>query len=239
MSLRDHWFHAVDVAWTPNVYEFGFQRVPPDIAIRAREEAAVFGFLSSLLRPDSRVLEVGPGTGHYTTQIARRCVRVVAVDSSSEMREYLQVWLEQEGLTNVDLRAGRLPDELLVTEQFDGMLAVGVLNYLRELENALRSLAAAVKPGGWAIFTVPLTTREGWIYWFTEIITRRYVWLHSAREVMDATEAVGLQVRRMASAGLSADGLTLVVYAEKELRDLRGEGAVRPLLPDPPSASRP
>lgn len=226
MGLRDRWFHAIDVAWTPNLYEWGFQRVPPDVAIRAREEAAVFALLGTLPRPDTRILEVGPGTGHYTTQLARRCAEVVAVDSSPQMRDYLNARLDREGLTNVDLRAGRLPNDLNVTEQFDGMLTVGVLNYADNLENALRTLAATVKPGGWAIFTVPLSTREGWVYLFTEIITRRYAWLRSPEEAVATAEAVGLRVRRMASAGLSRDGLTLVVYAEKDFQESRGEGAV-------------
>ncbi len=226
MGLRDRWFHAIDVAWTPNLYEWGFKRVPPDVAIRAREEAAVFALLGTLPQPDSRILEVGPGTGHYTTQLAHRCAEVVAVDSSPQMRGYLQARLDREGLTNVDLRAGRLPDELNVTEQFDGMLTVGVLNYAEDLKRALQSLAAAVKPGGWAIFTVPLTTREGWVYLFTEILTRRYAWLRSPEEAIAAAEAVGLRVRRMASAGLSPAGLTLVVFAEKELLDSKQEGAV-------------
>lgn len=225
MGLRDRWFHAIDVAWTPNLYEWGFQRVPPDVAIRAREEAAVFALLGTLPRPDSRILEVGPGTGHYTTQLARRCAEVVTVDSSLQMRDYLKARLDREGLTNVDVQAGRLPDELNVTEQFDGMLTVGVLNYAEDLERALQSLAAVVKPGGWAIFTVPLTTREGWVYLFTEIITRRYAWLRSPEETMTTAKAVGLRVRRMASAGLSRGGLTLVVYAEKELQESKREGA--------------
>lgn len=225
MGLRDRWFHAIDVAWTPNLYEWGFQRVPPDVAIRAREEAAVFALLGTLPRPDSRILEVGPGTGHYTTQLARRCAEVVAVDSSLQMRDYLKARLDREGLTNVDVQAGRLPDELNVTEQFDGMLTVGVLNYAEDLERALQSLAAVVKPGGWAIFTVPLTTREGWVYLFTEIITRRYAWLRSPEETMTTAKAVGLRVRRTASAGLSRGGLTLVVYAEKELQESKREGA--------------
>jgi 2-polyprenyl-3-methyl-5-hydroxy-6-metoxy-1,4-benzoquinol methylase len=141
------------------------------------------------------------------------------------MRAFLEARIEQEGLTNVDLRAGRLPDDLSVGQQFDGMLTVGVLNYVVELEDALRSLAAAIKPGGWAIFTVPLTTREGWVYLFTEIIARRYVWLRSPEEAMETAEAVGLQVRRMATAGLSRGGLTLVVYAERARQDQSGEGA--------------
>lgn len=226
MGLRDRWFHAIDVAWTPKLYEWGFQRVPPDVAIRAREEAAVFALLGTLPQLDSRILEVGPGTGHYTIQLARRCAEVVAVDSSPQMRGYLQARLDREGLTNVDPRAGRLPDDLNVTEQFDGLLTVGVLNYAEDLERALQSLAGAVKPGGWAIFTVPLTTREGWVYLFTEVITRRYAWLRTPEEAMATAEAVGLRVRRMATAGLSRAGLTLVVYAEKDLPESSEEGAV-------------
>lgn len=225
MGLCDRWFHAIDVAWTPNLYEWGFQRIPPDVAIRAREEAAIFALLGTLPRPDTRMLEVGPGTGHYTTQLARRCAEIVAVDSSPQMRGYLKARLDREGLTNVDIRVGRLPNDLNVLEQFDGMLTVGVLNYADDLESALRTLAATIKPDGWAIFTVPLSTREGWVYWFTEIITRRYAWLRSPEEAIAAAAAAGLQVRRMATAGLSRGGLTLVVFAVKNPQDAREEGA--------------
>jgi 2-polyprenyl-3-methyl-5-hydroxy-6-metoxy-1,4-benzoquinol methylase len=213
MGLRKWWFHASNVAWTPRLYEWQFHNVTVDAAIRAREEAAVFSFLGPLLQPNDRLLEVGPGTGLYTMQLAPRCAEIAAVDGSPDMLRYLTQRLDREGITNVDAQLGRLPHNLGITGQFDGALTVGVLNYVEDLESGLRALAERVRPGGWVIFTVPLRTLEGWAYLFSEVITRRYAWLRSPAEAVATAAAAGLNVQRMASAGVTADGLTLVVSA--------------------------
>jgi 2-polyprenyl-3-methyl-5-hydroxy-6-metoxy-1,4-benzoquinol methylase len=182
-------------------------------AIRAREEEAVFRFLEVVMEPYHSILEVGCGTGNYTVPVARRCAKMVAIDASPEMLQYLRERLLREGLANVETRLGQLPDGLKTPKKFDGTLAVGVLNYVEDLEEALRSLTSALRPGGWTIFNVPLLNTEGRIYVLTEMLNRRRINILSLEKIIALAERVGLQVEMTVPAGLSQDGLTLVVGA--------------------------
>lgn len=206
------WFRPNWAGWKPRAYEWYFG-TPLGATIRAREEEAVYGFLGEVMEPYHSILEVGSGTGNYTVPLARRCARLVAIDSSPEMLQYLRERLAREGLANVETRPGRLPDELNTTEKFDGTLAIGVLNYVEGLEESLRALVSALKPGGWAIFNVPITTVEGRIYALQEFVVRRRIHSLHPEEVTALAGRVGLRVETTAPAGLSRGGLTLMVGA--------------------------
>jgi SAM-dependent methyltransferase len=205
-------FRPDNVGWDPHIYEWYFG-TPLGAAIRAREEDATLDWLRTVMKPDHLVLEAGSGTGNYTVPVARRCERTIAVDSSPEMLRYLRERLAREGLANVETRLGRLPDLSKTPEKFDGVLAIGVLNYVEGLEESLRALVSTLKPDGWAIFNVPVATVEGRIYALAEIVSRRRVNILSPEEITSLAERVGLRVEMTAPAGLSRGGLTLMVGA--------------------------
>jgi len=213
-DARKLWFQPVEAGWNPRFFERYFgTRV--GATIRSREEEAVYDFLGGVLRSHHKVLEVGCGTGNYTVPVARRCAEVIALDPSPEMLQYLRDLLLQQGLSNVEARPGRLPDQLGARPgEFDGALVIGVLNYAETLEKSLRALATTLKPGGWAIFNVPVTTIEGGIYALSEILNRRWAYLLSPDEILDSTIKAGLRVDYTATAGLSRGGLTLTVGAK-------------------------
>ncbi len=167
--------------------------------------------MNAVLEPHHSVLEVGAGTGNYTVPVARRCARVLALDASAEMVAHLQGRLGGAGLSNVETAHGRLPDALRVTERFDGVLCLGVLNYVGELEASLEALAARLKPGGWMVFTVAPRTLEGRIHALVEAPMRRRVHLRSPRETVAAAERAGLRVVRTERAGITRGGITLLV----------------------------
>jgi cyclopropane fatty-acyl-phospholipid synthase-like methyltransferase len=209
---RELWFKPVRAGWDPHFFERYFE-TPLGAAIRAREEEAVYDFLGSVMEPDHSILEIGPGTGTYTVPMARRCAEVVAIDSSPEMLCYLRKRVFREGLENVEVRPGQLPGRLEALGEFDGALAIGILNYAEDLEKSLRALTSALKPGGWAVFNAPVPTIEGRIYALTELVNRRRVYLLSADEIVNTAKRAGLRVENAASAGLSQGGLTLVIGA--------------------------
>lgn len=209
------WLRPSREGWDPLSYERYFATVLGS-TIRSREEKAVHGFLGALMRPGHAVLEVGSGTGNYTVPVARRCARMVAVDQSPEMLGYLRERLRRESLTNVETRSGRLPEGLGAAERFDGVLAVGVLNYVEDLEGALRALASVLKPGGWAVFNAPLTTIEGRIYALTELANRRRICINPHEEIVASARRAGLRAEATTPAGLSRGGLSLVVGAVAE-----------------------
>ena len=208
-----------DVGWDPDSYERYFG-TSLGATIRLREEKPVFEALGNFMKPSDSVLEVGPGTGNYTVPVARRCARLVAADSSPEMLCYLDGLVVRERLTNVEVRAARLPGGLGLDEKFDGVLTVGTLNYVEDVGASLRSLASVLEPDGWIVFTVPLSSVEGKIYALTELVNRRRIWIHSPEQAVALAENAGLRVVKTASAGFSRFGLTLVVGAVASTRPL-------------------
>ena len=201
-----------NVGWNPDSYERYFGTLL-GATIRKREERLVFEALGGYMEPSDSVLEVGAGTGNYTVPVARRCERLVAADSSPEMIRHLKELVIREHLANVEVWTARLPDEVRLDEKFSGVLTVGTLNYVEDVGAALRTLASVLKPGGWMVFTVPLSSVEGRVYALTELVNRRRVKLYSPDETAALAGDAGLRVVTTAFTGFSRFGLTLVVGA--------------------------
>ncbi len=215
-DARRLWFRPDHVGWNPRLYEW-VSGTPLGGALRAREEAAIYDLLGGVLERGHSVLEVGCGTGNYTIPVARRCARMVAVDASPEMLRCTRERLDREGLFGVETRLGRLPGRLGPARSFDGALAVGVLDYVGDIEGSLRSLASSLKPGGWAVFNVPARSVEGRLNALVELANRRRIYLYSVPGIADLGKKVGLRIEATATAGLSRGGITVVVGAAKPI----------------------
>jgi ubiquinone/menaquinone biosynthesis C-methylase UbiE len=100
------------------------------------------------MRPRERVLEIGPGTGYYTLDIARRVGALDVVDVQQEMLDHTLDRATEAGLTNVtatraDATALPFPDGT-----FHAAYLVTVLGEVPDQEGALRELARVLTPGG-------------------------------------------------------------------------------------------
>ncbi|HZB83628.1 MAG TPA: class I SAM-dependent methyltransferase [Rubrobacteraceae bacterium] len=215
MNISKRWFRSGGAGWHPGLYEWFFSNTRRGVELRAQDEEIIYRLLEGTLKSTHSILEFGPGTGNYTVPLARRCARVVTIEPSEAMQEYLRRRLEQEGLTNVETQLGRLQDGVGATEKFDGALVIGPLYYVRDLKQGLLALTAALKPGGWTIFNVPLRTPEGWFQFLNELFARRQVYLRSTEETIKLTEEVGLNVERLGTVGTTRRGLNLVVQARR------------------------
>ena len=213
-DARRLWFRPDHVGWNPRLYEW-FSGTTPGRALRAREEATIYDFLGGVLGRSHSVLEVGCGTGNYTIPVAHRCARMVAVDASPEMLRHTRERLDREGLSGVETRLGRLPGRLGPAQSFDGILSIGVLDYVRDIEAALRSLVLPLKPGGWTVFNVPARSTEGRLNALVEFVDRRRIYFYSIPEIADLGKKTGLKIETTATAGLSGGGITVVVGATK------------------------
>jgi len=132
------------------------------------------------------------------------------------MLRYTRGRLDREGLSGVETRLDRLPGDPAASSQgFDGTLAIGVLNYIKDVEGALKSLTSSLKPGGWAVFNVPARSAEGRVYALAEFVNGRRIYLYSIPEIVGLGKKIGLQVDAIATAGLSRGGITVVVGATK------------------------
>ena len=102
------------------------------------------------LTSDERVLEIGPGTGYYTFDIAAALPagQVDVFDVQQEMLDHVMRAAEQRGVTNVRATLGDAQDLPYDDDAFDAAVLVTVLGEIPDQEQALREVARVLRPGG-------------------------------------------------------------------------------------------
>lgn len=102
------------------------------------------------LKPEHVLVEIGPGTGAFALQAARRCAKVYAVDISRAMLEYAQKKAAAAGITNIVFFHGGFltytHDDLPV----DAIVTNTAFHHLPDFWKgvALKRLNGMLKPGG-------------------------------------------------------------------------------------------
>jgi SAM-dependent methyltransferase len=122
-----------------------FVEAPHPLITRAR--------LSEILdpRPGERILEVGPGTGYYTLDVAESIKpdgELDILDLQQEMLDHTMRRAAERGLVNLTPTrsdATALPYE---DGTFDAAFLVTVLGEIPDQEAAMRELTRVLKPGG-------------------------------------------------------------------------------------------
>jgi ubiquinone/menaquinone biosynthesis C-methylase UbiE len=111
------------------------------------------GRLREILDPEpgERVLEIGPGTGYYTLDVAE-WVGVEGVveifDIQQQMLDHTIRRARERGLWNVNATQGDGQDLPYESDSFDAAIMVTVLGEIPDPDAALRQLARVLKPGG-------------------------------------------------------------------------------------------
>jgi len=121
-------------------------------AIRRQEARAISDLIARYAPKCGSVIEVGPGTGFYTVELARRFPEVEVVEESARMVELLRRRLARANLADVtvvhrDFRA------LALTKSFDLAVAIGVLDYVAEPGAFVASLCTLARQA--VIVTAP------------------------------------------------------------------------------------
>jgi SAM-dependent methyltransferase len=103
------------------------------------------------LQPGERVLEVGPGTGYYTLEVARWIGpggRVDVLDVQREMLDHTLRSMAARGLGNVEATLGDACSMPYADATFDAAYLVTVLGEIPDQQGALRELRRVLKPDG-------------------------------------------------------------------------------------------
>jgi precorrin-6B methylase 2 len=126
--------------------------IPPWSQIRQSEEKVLESIFAASFRPGDSVLEVGPGTGRYTVDFARRVANVTAVEHSPEMVAQLRRRLKREGVSNCSIIEGEFVRTTLAST-FDVVAIIGVLDYVGEPAIFLGKAASLARRE--IVFTTP------------------------------------------------------------------------------------
>src|SRR5215217_639996 len=103
------------------------------------------------LAPGERVLEVGPGTGYYSLDVARQLApdgRLDVLDLQQPMLDELMRRAVLAGMANVVATQGDARDLPFPAATFDAAFLVATLGEIPDHDRALRELLRVLKPGG-------------------------------------------------------------------------------------------
>ncbi len=98
-----------------------------------------------------RVLDIGCGPAVYTDKLSASGYEIYGVDPSEKMVEIAR----DKNFKNAKFTVGDIEGLAFADNFFDGVLCVGVLEYLKGIDKGIKEAARVTRPGGIAVFTVP------------------------------------------------------------------------------------
>ena len=106
--------------------------------------------IESKLPKGSKILDVGCGTGHLAAELARRGYDTWGTDLSAGMIDYARANYNAERYQVGDIEKIPFPDNT-----FDGIVCLGVVEYLASDDAALKEMHRVLRPGGYSVITTP------------------------------------------------------------------------------------
>lgn len=117
---------------------------------RRRHESRVrLDLLGTVLAAPARLLEIGAAAGFFLDEARRRGYAGVGIEPNAAMGAHAR------DVLGLDVRTGTLEEQELEEHGFDGVCAFHVLEHLDDPLAAARRIAAALRPGGYALVEVP------------------------------------------------------------------------------------
>lgn len=102
------------------------------------------------LMPNSRVLELGPGPGYFSPEVARAIPEggLILVDVQQEMLNMAKERLDKRGIGNVEYRKGDATSLPVESEIIDAAFLVAVLGEIPDRDACLREIHRVLKKNG-------------------------------------------------------------------------------------------
>lgn len=102
------------------------------------------------LRPNSRVLELGPGPGYFSPEVAKTIPegKLVLVDVQQEMLDMAKERLEKKGIGNVEYLKGDATSLPVESETIDVAFLVAVLGEVPDRNACLKEIHRVLKKNG-------------------------------------------------------------------------------------------
>ncbi|MCB0662050.1 MAG: class I SAM-dependent methyltransferase [Saprospiraceae bacterium] len=155
---------------------------------------------------NAQYLDIGSGSGNYTSALAAKGLSMIGVEPSDEMLE--KAMAKSNEVKWMKGRAEQIP---LPDEAVDGVLASLTIHHWKDLEQGFKEVHRVLKPGGrFVLFTsYPEQTDAYWLAHYFPRLTR--------------ASAIALPAQNLVESGITQAGLQLVLkepyFVKADLED--------------------
>ncbi len=146
------------------------------------------------LRPESGglYLDIGCGTGNYTSALHQKEYQLIGIDPSKEMLDKAR-----KKNNSIDWRTGQAEKTGLQPETIDGILATLTLHHWKSLEQGFKELYRVLKPHGKiVIFTsTPKQMKNYWLnHYFPKMLNDSMQQMPSYEDVSSIMKNAGFKI---------------------------------------------
>jgi SAM-dependent methyltransferase len=99
------------------------------------------------LRPDSRILEIGTGTGWFPVLCKLNGINCKGLEISPQLIRHAKEVSRRQGV-EVDIELGNVEDNDIGQNEYDAIIASSVFEHVEYWERGLERVHQALKPGG-------------------------------------------------------------------------------------------
>jgi 2-polyprenyl-3-methyl-5-hydroxy-6-metoxy-1,4-benzoquinol methylase len=190
-----------------------------DIVLQNRKDFCL-AFLCQQVKPGARILDVGCGAGVIALEAVRNGFVVHGVDVAKKMILLCHRLFFENGIdpARYCFTAGEITDLDLPENSFDGILAVGFLEYQPDELKVLTYMHKLLQPGGVLIITVPIKIRIAGLLGLGIVYGKAKKWIKTwlSRGGDGMNPAAGLVINRHGLSSiktlLQRAGFTVIAY---------------------------
>lgn len=122
--------------------------------------------LSSIIKPDDVILEIGCGAGDMTYHLAPKCKKIIGTDLSPEMISVAKIREINSELNNVFFQVEDSYNLSFSDNMFDKIICVNALQVMKEPKNAVLEGKRVLKKGGEFVSITYLFGDSGLVEYF-------------------------------------------------------------------------
>jgi len=100
------------------------------------------------LDSNSRVLDVATGTGEFARAIAPHVASVIGIDATPAMLDRGRAFIEQKGISNIELMSGIAQELPFEDDRFDLVTSRYAFHHFADPKPVLAEMARVCRPGG-------------------------------------------------------------------------------------------